>query len=1261
MPEQLKVHSGERVDLVDYVHGSNTYTQETQKFLLEREWLDRRSRILDGFRIQVEDQIANPGMITVYNGNAVDRSGQIINNETTANDSRSITLLGASLNFYVEIEFIQNESNTDARYFWDPTIPNPPPEPSGSEFSLNVATRLTPDWRIVSPVSTTSFQQTATPGSIRVPVGVFRTDGSNRITTGGTNPGLTLVRAASVLEADVAASATSIRVVDARVFPATVPFDVTVDFGAGTPENRTVSTVDRDNGILGLSVALGSSHQAGAIVRVTSGNAELVRESVDPNEFNPLASPPGHPDPAQRLWQANEVRGSALIQSKETFGVRDDLNIRSLKDQVDYLSAQIRELKFGSPRPEVVSAAPPATFSARPRWFDRAGSITGARSNTVSIGNGTTTFGDFNGTTSAVLSAAIAALPSGGGTIYVKSGTYNFASTVVNSKALIVIGDSAGNTIFNNTNVAGPIIATSAAVSFKNISLQFTGGAAANVIDIAASIPINFDYCIVTGQIRIGNFAGRIVAENSTFLGSGGNPIVNALSAASTLNVSTFTSCTIISSSGPFISCPVNRVKIQQCYLSVTEVLTLPAGACNVESFTVFNCTCDVNKAVVLNNTTTGYVDGLSFINCRFSIVTLNSNEAVFYLANTGTVDNVKIKDNYCSILGGVQTAVSPAYFVYLENNASSHDFQVDSNSLEAPIGSFIVGVKLDQDSFTGVCTVNDNFFFRCSRGVIVGGPVGLLNSGELSIVGNVHDNASEHASVYGVVIANNGRLDRLNIQKNTFLNYDNGSFVGARVCLDLSTNSASLTHSINVITGNKFINIGSSTATITYGVLYSVNTASAMRHRFDINENFFSSFSSSADCAAISVSNTGGAISSSASVRNNKVYDIGSATTGNAFGIYLLGFSDNLQSSASVSENFVSGIRSAIGASVGSGIETVNCVNTRIVNNYVADIRSLYTIGTYATQLGCGIRVSGTCSKLSVIGNTIDQSISAAPIESSCCIVLISSSVIDNFLIEDNIINSGTIGLQGGGLIWLVRNDGGAGPPGIVGFDYRNGNISKNVLNFNVTSGQATYVINCEFQGVNSNSISVVNNIIRQTTYSANSEYYIGVRIRGWGNGGNTANVKINDNVFSAPKSGALTAAGIRAGILMTGPVDRTMISNNVIDWNEIGVLRGRGIYYQDDLISATLAQVHVCNGNIVRPTDGAEIYADTTQFVIGYIVGNLVGQGSGALATGTISAGGSAAAASAAGWDFGLGTSTTISVDAFGSGSYFGVNKLS
>ena len=104
------------------------------------------------------------------------------------------------------------------------------------------------------------------------------------------------------------------------------------------------------------------------------------------------------------------------------------LNARSLKDYVDFVAAQVRELKFGSAVPSVVSSSPPSAFAAAPRYFDRVGSVAGSRNATVSIGNGTTSFGDFNGTDEVPFIAAIAALPATGGSIHVKAGTYTFAN-----------------------------------------------------------------------------------------------------------------------------------------------------------------------------------------------------------------------------------------------------------------------------------------------------------------------------------------------------------------------------------------------------------------------------------------------------------------------------------------------------------------------------------------------------------------------------------------------------------------------------------------------------------------------------------------------------------------------------------------------------------------------------------------------------------------------------------------------------------------
>lgn len=1225
MPEQLKVHPGERVDLTDYVHGANTYTEESQKFLLEREILDRRSRVLDGFRVKIEDQTANPGMITIYNGNALDRDGQLINNEQSVNDSRSITLLGANLNFYVEIEFILNESSTDARFLWDPTIPNTAPEPDGSEFGLNVATRLTPDWRIVSPVSTTSFEQTSNPNSIRVPVGVFRTDGSNRVVTGGTNPGLVLVRAASVLETDVSSGVSSFRVVDARMLPATTPFNITLDVGGSSPEPLTVSGVDRDNGIVTVSAPLGFNHVAGAIVQVTSGTADLVRENIDPSDpaLNPLLATPGHPDPAQRLWQANEVRGSGLIQSKETFGARDDLNIRALKDYIDYLSAQVRELKFGSPRPEVVSTAPPASFATRPRWFDRVGSVAGARSNSVSIGNGTTTFGDFNGTDgSALVTAAVAALPASGGTIYVKAGTYTFASTVSIAKPVVFVGEHYAASIFSNTNAGGAALSTTANLRFENMSLQVGGGGAVNVIDATGAVYVDFNYCTFTGQLRAVNVNVGIIATSSTFTGSAGQPIVLGSTVSATLTDASFDHCAI-STVGSVFACAVNGVRIQDCNIVASTVLAPLAGACNVSEFYAQDSTFTVAFAVVIANTNSGAVDGCVFDNCQITSVLLGSGQGIFYFANTGTIDRVSVKNSYINITGGVTSAVSPGYVLFVENNTSSTDLQFEGNHVDAFVGSFIVPVNIDQDTLAGRCAVADNYLFRTLSAVRLGGTVGSMDTGELTISGNVHDNDSEHATVYGVILRNNGRLDRLNILNNTFVNYDSAD-LGARHGVDLSTTDSSSLGMLATVAGNKFVNLadpaGSSSSA--FGVVYDVSTVASMTHTWDIRDNLFYEISGDAGCAGILL-RCSSASAMRASIRNNQIYNIGiTGTSADACGIRCENLGPNgLGSAVTVADNFIYNVVSSAGANIGSGIELAACSAANVTGNYVAAIRALLTSGTPALQSGCGIRVAGSTNNVIIADNIVDQSLSSVPAEATMCIALRSTGTLTGFSVARNVLRSSTTTEAGGGMIWLVVSVGSEA--------FVNGTVAHNVLVWRATSasGDALHVD----LGGPSKAIDVVNNIVENTTYSANVINYRGIDVRGFNTGGTPRAVKVSGNILHGPKSGALLTSATRIGIRLRGALTKTVVTDNLIDWNEPGVLEGIGIKYSNSGLGAFSG--HLCNSNFVRgdnsATAGGEVDIDTAAFTDGLLDSNQLGEPA---AVGTIVPG-----AAAGGWTYG------------------------
>ena len=1217
MPEQLKVHSGERVDLVDYVHGSNTYTQETQKHLLLREWADRRARILDGFRVRVEDQVANPGMVTVFNGNAVDRAGQLLNNEQVTNDSRSITLLGASLDFYVEIEFLVNESSTDARYFWDPTIPNTAPEPNGSEFGINVATRLTPDWRIVSPVSTTGFEQTANPDSVRVPVGVFHTDGSNQIVT-GSNPGMVFVRPASVLESDVLLGANSVRVVDARDFPATTPFSVTVDFGAGAPEAMTVSGLDRDNGIVTFTAPLAANHSAGSIVRVTSGTADLVRENSDPGIS-------AHPDPAQRLWQANELRGAALTQSKETFGSRDDLNIRSLKDQVDFLAAQLRELKFGNPRPDIISTAPPITFATRPRWFDRAGSVSGARSNSVSIGNGTTSFGDINGTNgTAAVTAALAALPVSGGTIYVKAGTYDFATTVTVSKPVVFVGEHSATSVFNSTNAGGPAISASSSVRFVNMGQQRAGGASIIILEAVNAITFTFDASAFAGSIRLVNVNASVVGINSTFTAVSSNPIVTASVVTATLTFSTFTNCSF-TSGGVLLICGVDRVRFEGCNLVCAAIWVPPSGAAVMNMFSVRHCSGTIAVAVSVANTTSGDITGLFVCDNYFVSTLLASGQAIVFLAGTGSTSRIVVEDNYTNVTGGVSTAVSPAYFLHIESNTATTGLSVARNHVDAFSGSFVVGVSLDQDTLSGSNVIRDNYFYRCMDMLRLGGTVGTIDTGTLVLVDNVHDNAGEHADVYGVRFMNNGRLDRLDVLNNLFSDYTSSTF-GTRRGVDLTTNNNTSPGMAVEIRGNKFWRIydpslGTSTA---YGIVYDATAGSAMDHQFNICDNGFYRISGDAGCAAIYLTNSAAANTLTAKVANNRINRIGvDGTTAYAYGIYAANFAGGgLSTSIMVTENTIYLIQSATGSHAASGIEIINCTAAQILNNYVASVRST---ATTAAVGGAGIRVQGvTNNGLMVSGNHIDQGVSAVPGDSLYGIVIYSTGTLIGWMVKDNHIRSSTSGTS---QIWVVGDGGGV---------YVNGAVTGNAVVFRstVASAIAVYV----HIGGASYNVKVDNNIIEETTYSAACSSHRGIVLQGTTSGGTPRALSVSNNMLVGPKSGALLSSTNRIGIWLRGALTRTSVVGNVIDWNEPGVLEGVSIKYLDDVTAGTWSG-HLCASNFIRGDNAAAVFGDididTADYTDGFLFGNLLGQPG---AVGVINPAGAAG-----GWNYGTVTNKT------------------
>lgn len=423
MTQRINWSPNERVDRKDLNDGTNTLSTGLLQQHIDRLVLDHFCRISSGFRVAIANQGTNPGQFTVFNGIGFDRSGQILQNEDQENTSRSYTL-SANGQYFVEIFFVSNPTGTDARAFWDPsvntgTFPSGDPKPAGQEFFQNVATRLTSDWQIVLPVSTTGFDISTNPNSLKVPVAVLNMVGG--VITGGST-----VPAQTVLETSVLAGVTTLKVFDSRLFPVT--FTATV----GT-ESVTVTNNDTVNGILTLAGGTANPHNTGERFVITgTGLQQFLSENV--GRAIPTS---GTAEARPRMFQGWEDRGYGLVTDPANTGVgRSDVQIQTLKDQIDFLAAQLREIRFGAERTsDVGKLAPPFSFENPPRYFDRAGGVAGARSNTVSIGDGVISFGDFNvaeeSTADATFAAAVAALPAGG-TIFVKrtSGTYDLNNSI---------------------------------------------------------------------------------------------------------------------------------------------------------------------------------------------------------------------------------------------------------------------------------------------------------------------------------------------------------------------------------------------------------------------------------------------------------------------------------------------------------------------------------------------------------------------------------------------------------------------------------------------------------------------------------------------------------------------------------------------------------------------------------------------------------------------------------------------------------------
>lgn len=516
MTKRVQWLPNERVDIPDMDGGTNLLSVGLMQQWVDRMVLDHFPRVAAGFRVQIANQGTAPGQLSVFNGVAFDREGQILQNEDEENTSRSVTLL-ANGTYYIEATFVATPSDTDARAFWDPTVdngtdPSGDPRLPGQETSQNVSTRLSPDWTIVTPVSTTNFEILTNPNSLKIPVAIITVAGGV-ITGASTSPPV------SILESDISAGATSIKCLDTVIFPD----GFTANLGA---EAITVTANDRTNGVLTLAAGLVGGHSAGE--RLTQTGVSLNQFLID--RAAPALPVAGTADARPHLWQGDPNRGRALMQDPFTASGRGNPLVRALKDKIDELAAQVRELKFGAERDADIGVlGPPTTFPASPREYDLSGGVTGARTNTCSIGDGVTTWGDFNVSHYAdaptCFAAAIAYLGTSGGKIYVKRGVYNFPTTTtlpssaLNDSPVIFEGEGVECTRLSVTGTTPIFGGANFHGIFKNLNFTCVAGAPGciGVTSTPKLAVIQMENCRIEGLYAVDHSAIQGYFRNVVF------------------------------------------------------------------------------------------------------------------------------------------------------------------------------------------------------------------------------------------------------------------------------------------------------------------------------------------------------------------------------------------------------------------------------------------------------------------------------------------------------------------------------------------------------------------------------------------------------------------------------------------------------------------------------------------------------------------------------------------------------------------------
>ena len=484
MTDSVRTHANERLDLPDAIAIAATFPREQQKEVLLRYLLMDRpgSRVMDGFRLQVD--VATPGQFTLYNGVAVNRDGQIVLDDESAIKSKTYVLQNALTTYYVMVRWRLDDADVDARAFMDPTFnngadPSGDLRPNGREFTLGLPTRQHPAWEIV--VNTVAFpylsdQTTVVAGvgqrSLEIPIATLTTD------AGGNIAGVTLESPRSTITDITNIAADWVEVNTVRQFAVGDNVQVANNTTGAVVGPYPVATVNYENSSIEATGINASGAQVGWGLQSTAVGDLLVLNTAADSTIRSWAQRTTADFLASRALLQDPDAPAATTTAYANGNVLEIPTARTPEHIYDRgsferaLLSVLREMKFGS-----VAAIANGT-----RWCDELqtgtlsevyqsrieqgqvptylttlqGRVQGNKGYLTTVGNGVTTFGDWNGqggfedlidylNAQELLGTAFT------GRILIKEGTYNLVAWGATKRL-------PNGVIFEGTDRAGVII-----------------------------------------------------------------------------------------------------------------------------------------------------------------------------------------------------------------------------------------------------------------------------------------------------------------------------------------------------------------------------------------------------------------------------------------------------------------------------------------------------------------------------------------------------------------------------------------------------------------------------------------------------------------------------------------------------------------------------------------------------------------------------------------------------------------------------------